>query len=399
MLCKHALYLKRSDSVSGGLYDIVGSSDIPIIAVLILPRGVARMVKTVVPRLGGFLLIAVIALEESERNLRLGMNDNLAGDTGRHGLAVLVDDIHIVVRHRLTHRAGLRLHADAVCNKQGGLRLTEALHELYPRLLVPLVENIGVERLARDSAVFERAQIIGGHILLEHKSEHCGRAAEAGDFILFEYREYFCGMELVIVIDKNAALHKHLAVKLAPNSLAPAGIGYCQMNAVGVDIVPIFGGCQMCKGICVRVHCHFRISCSAGREIYYHRLIVLRFNSLEMRIGIFHIGHKVIPAVALAVDHYSRLYRGALRQSRIDVLGDLAVACADNRFYGSGIRSVNYIMLLEHESCGDNDRAELMQGENSEPELIMAFEYNHYHVAFSYAFASEHIGGLITVIF
>lgn len=76
------------------------------------------------------------------------MNDNLAGDTGRHGLAVLVDDIHIVVRHRLTHRARLRLHADAVCNKQGGLRLTEAFHKLYPRLLIPLVENIWVEGFA-----------------------------------------------------------------------------------------------------------------------------------------------------------------------------------------------------------------------------------------------------------
>ena len=303
------------------------------------------------------------------------------------------------MRHRLTHRARLRLHADAVCNKQGGLRLTEALHKLYSRLLIPLVENIGVEGFACDGAVFERAQIIGRYILLKHKSEHRGRAAEAGDFILFEYREYFCGMELVIVIDKNAALHKHLAVKFAPDRFAPAGIGYRQMDAVCGDIVPILGGSQMREGICMSVHRHLRVAGGAGREIDYHGLIIFRVNSFEMRIGFFHVGHEVVPAVALAVDDDSRLYRGTLRQSLIDLLGNVAVACANNRLYCSGVRSVDDIMLLQHECCGDNNRAELVQSENGEPELIVALEDNHDHVALLDALFAQHICRLVAVIF
>ena len=67
-------------------------------------------------------------------------------------------------------------------------------------------------------------------------------------------------MELVIVIDKNAALHKHLAVKLAPDRFAPTGISYRQMNAVCGDIVPILGGSQMREGICMRVHSHLGVA-------------------------------------------------------------------------------------------------------------------------------------------
>ena len=325
------------------------------------------------------------------------MNDNLAGDTGRYRSAVFVDDIHMVVRHRLTHRARLRLHADAVCNKQGGLRLTEALHELYSGLLVPLVENIGIESFACDGAVFQRAQIIGRYILLKHKSEHRGRAAEAGDFIFFKYRKNLGGVELVIVIDKNAALHEHLAVKLTPDSFSPAGIGYCQMNAVGGDIVPVFGGSQMCEGICMSVHRHLRVAGGAGREIDYHGLIIFRINSFKMRIGFFHVGHEVVPTVALAVDDNSCLYRGTLRQSLIDLLGN--VAGANNRLYCSGVRSVDDIMLLQHECCGDNNRAELVQSKNGEPELIVALEDNHDHVALLDALFAQHICCLVAVIF
>lgn len=109
---------------------------------------------------------------------------------------------------------------------------------------------------------------------------------------------------------QNAALHEHLAVKFAPDRFAPAGIGYCQMDAVGGDIVPVFGGSQMREGICMRVHSHLRVTGGAGREIDYHGFIIFRINSFEMRIGFFHVGHEVVPAVALAVDDDSRLYRG-----------------------------------------------------------------------------------------
>ena len=103
MLGKNAFDLERSYSVAGGFYDIVGSADIPVVAVLIFPRGVAGMIESVVPRLGSLLLVAVIALEQTERNLGFGVNNDLAGDSGRYRSAVFVNDINIVVRNGLAH--------------------------------------------------------------------------------------------------------------------------------------------------------------------------------------------------------------------------------------------------------------------------------------------------------
>ena len=84
MLGKNAFNLERSYSVAGGLYNIVGSADIPVIAVLVFPSGVAGMIESVMPRLSSLLLVAVIALEQTEGNLGFGMNNDFAGDSGRY---------------------------------------------------------------------------------------------------------------------------------------------------------------------------------------------------------------------------------------------------------------------------------------------------------------------------
>ena len=56
-------------------------------------------------------------------------------------------------------------------------------------------------------------------------------------------------------------------------------------------------------------------------------------------------------------------------------------------------------MLLQHECCGDNNRAELVQSENGEPELIVALEDNHDHVTLLDALFAQHICRLVAVIF
>ena len=56
-------------------------------------------------------------------------------------------------------------------------------------------------------------------------------------------------------------------------------------------------------------------------------------------------------------------------------------------------------MLLQHECCGDNDRAEFVQSENGEPELVVTLEDNHDHVALLDALFAQHICRLVAVIF
>ena len=49
-----ALDLERPDAVAGGLDDVVGAANIPVVAVLIPPCHIAGVIQTVVPdRLGG----------------------------------------------------------------------------------------------------------------------------------------------------------------------------------------------------------------------------------------------------------------------------------------------------------------------------------------------------------
>ena len=63
--------------------------------------------------------------------------------------------------------------------------------------------------------------------------------------VLREHRKYIRRVKAVEVVDKHGSLAKPLTVKLAPHGLCPAGIGYCEMQSVRVDIMPIFRGVEM----------------------------------------------------------------------------------------------------------------------------------------------------------
>ena len=95
----HALNLKRADAVARGLDDVIDAADIPVIAVLVAPGGVAGVVQAVVPRFGGLLLITVVAGEQAaDGGIAVGADDDLARLADRHAFAVLVDDVHVILR-------------------------------------------------------------------------------------------------------------------------------------------------------------------------------------------------------------------------------------------------------------------------------------------------------------
>ncbi len=65
MLHQNAFNFKRADTITGRLNDVVGSSNIPEIAVLILPGSVAGVVQTVVPGLLCLFRIVIVAFEQT----------------------------------------------------------------------------------------------------------------------------------------------------------------------------------------------------------------------------------------------------------------------------------------------------------------------------------------------
>ncbi len=56
-------------------------------------------------------------------------------------------------------------------------------------------------------------------------------------------------MEAVKIESEYARLAEPLTLKLAPESLAPAGVRNCKVQAVGVNIMPIFSGRVVTQGI------------------------------------------------------------------------------------------------------------------------------------------------------
>ena len=102
-LHNNAFDLERSDAVAGGLDNVVNTSDIPEVAVLVLPRSIACVVNFIVPYLLGLFLIAVVAEEESAGAALVGADNDLAGLTGLDGLAVGINYVNIVEYAGLAH--------------------------------------------------------------------------------------------------------------------------------------------------------------------------------------------------------------------------------------------------------------------------------------------------------
>ena len=77
--------------------------------------------------------------------------------------------------------------------------------------------------------------------------------------VLRKQRKYVVGMEPVKIIDKGCRLCKPLAVKLAPKRLAPAGGGNCEVESVGMNVMPILRRDVMTESVFIVVAGDFRI--------------------------------------------------------------------------------------------------------------------------------------------
>ena len=192
-------------------------------------------------------------------------------------------------------------------------------------------------------------------------------------------------MEAVEVVDEDGCLAEPLAVQLAPQRLAPAGFGDGQMQAVGVDAVPVFGGEEMAEGVFVRMRGDLGIACGAGGEEHEHRVVAARrvhagltdeFLGIQAELAV-----KITPAGARAADEDARLQRGALFDDRVDLSGNAAVCRTQHRLDAGGVEAVFKILGQQLAGGGDGHGAELVQAENGDPELIVPLEHEQHTVA------------------
>ena len=222
-------------------------------------------------------------------------------------------------------------------------------------------------------------EVVVLQVHLDEHAQHRGRRAEGRDVVLFEHGQDVRGVELVEVVDEYRALAQPLAVELAPQGFAPAGVGDRQVQAVPLAAVPVFRRDVVTQGVGMPVLGHLRVAGGAGGEEHQGRIVAAGsvlgpvIAAGEQRVFRVH----VVPAFPLAVDHDQGLDGGAPGSSALGDLGGVAVRGADERLHAGSVEAVLKVMLLELVGGGDGDGAELVQGDHGEPELIVPLEHQH----------------------
>ena len=117
------------------------------------------------------------------------------------------------------------------------------------------------------------SKVVIGKILLDKHTVHGGRRAEGGDVELLEHGQNLLGVKAVKVIDEHRSLAQPLAVKLAPERLAPAGLGDGEMQPVALDQMPVFGCYVVPQRILVAVHGDLWIARGTGSKEHEHGIV------------------------------------------------------------------------------------------------------------------------------
>ena len=377
------LNLKGPDAVAGGLDHVVRPAHVPQVSILVLPRHVPGVVEAVVPHALGLLLVPEIAGEQAAGSLALLRPDaDLPVLAGGRRLAVGVYQHQVVAGDGLAHGADLLLVANEVADAQGGLRLAEALVDLEPRLGLKLAEDLRVQGLAGGGGVLDAAQVVPAQIVLDEHPVHSGRGAEGGDVIFGEHGQNVRGIKPVEVVGEHRPLAQPLAVELAPQGLAPAGLADGEVEPVGVDAVPVFGGDVVPQGILVALGGDLGVAGGAGGEEHQHRVVPRRGVRRPLELAAVHgvLLVEVVPALTLAAYQDLQPQAGAVLLGDVHLTGGVPVGGAEDGADLGGVEAVGEVVLLELVGGGDGHGPQLVEPQDGEPELIMPLEHQHHPV-------------------
>ena len=216
-------------------------------------------------------------------------------------------------------------------------------------------------------------------ILLDHHAVHGGGRAERRDIVFGEHGQNLMGVEPLEIVDKDRALAEPLAVELAPQCLAPAGVGNGQMQAVPLDTVPVFGGDKVAQHILIAVGGDFGIAGGAGGKEHQHGVVAAGGVGLPDKPAgeQTELGVEVVPAVAAAAHENLRLQAGTLALGLFNLPGGVAGGRGHNGADLGGLEAVHIVVFLQLIRGGNGHSAQLVEAQNGKPELIMAFQHQH----------------------
>ena len=263
--------LERADPVAGGDDHVVGASDVPVVAVLVLDRRVLRVEPVAAERLAARFVVAPVA----ERVVRVGAGAeaDLATFAARDGLLVLVEDPHVPAGHRLAHRALAHLQAGVVGDE--GVRLGQpvVVEDGDTVLLPEPADRLGVEWLAGRAHATEDLRVARPRVVDRHHRAHRRRRREdVRHLVPAEEVELSRGVEpCFATVD---ALHRPEPPRPeqrsdpgSPGPLAHPVEALAVLDLVAVDELLV------AEDVPVRVDDPFRQPCRPGRVVELGRIV------------------------------------------------------------------------------------------------------------------------------
>ena len=153
----------------------------------------------------------------------------------------------------------------------------------------------------------------------------------------------------------------------------------------------------MANGISVIVKNHFGITGGTGRKIHQHGFQSFGISPGKFVRHSFQLRVEINPTGAGA-------HRGeAGGQTMVFCAGAFYMLCnitcgsSDNRGNAGSFKSIDIIFFCQQVGGWNCDCANFMQCQNREPELIVALEHQHNHIAFFDAVFDKQVGGLIGI--
>ena len=188
-----------------------------------------------------------------------------------------------------------------------------------------------------------------------------------------------------------------MSVQFAPNRFTPTGIGNGEVQAVGIDVVPIFRGDEMSQSITVSMRRDLRIAFGAGGKVHQHQIVQFGIGGTGEHGGLFFQAHiEVQPTLSgFAADGDTTAYRRRIPQSRLTFADHFVLVSQHASGDFCRIETIFVVVLCQQIGRGNGYCAQFVQAQDREPELITAFQYQQYRVAFFDAQRLEEIGGSV----
>ncbi len=214
VLDQHALELERTDAVVGRLEQVVGSSDVGDVAVVVPPCHVAGDVVSAALR----LTTVGIAPHQTDRASRVEREPDLAF---RRRPIFGIEQRNLEAWHRSSHGPGLDRQARRVADLTGRLRLAVAVADRQAPGLLHALDDLRVQRLAGADQL-RQLHAVARQVLVDEHPPHRRWRAQRRHTAALDRLQGRLRIESRLGVDEHRRPGVPRREEVAPGVLGPA---------------------------------------------------------------------------------------------------------------------------------------------------------------------------------